>query len=416
MDNINYEYAEDELLTYSIIVLKKIADKYDINNNKNRQSLITDILQHQNELYVLKSKNNKQNISQQIKNDINTLPADAIRLLALNLSYSEIIKLCRSLKRFNNEICRNNIFQKQYGLLHLSSDIKNLPRDKEGNYGVLKELGKLESTKLKKIYIQYLAENNYDKYIIENIKTFDQNNKNDLLQYAAKNGYLELIKYLVEKGANIHGHNYGTPLISAASNGHLEVVKYLVENGANISASGDIALILAASNGHLEMVKYLKENGANIHGQDDEALQFAAQNDHLEIVKYLVENGAPPGAAGILPADIHGNTDGALQKAALYGNLKIVKYLVENGANIDANNDASLIYAAENGHLEVVKYLVENGANIHANDDIALQEAAENGHLEIIKYLIENGANINMLDITRLSDEIKKYIKNVKKY
>ncbi len=111
MDKFNYEYTLDELQGYSTIILKKIANKYHINSNKNRQSLITDILEHQNQLEILKLKNKKQDISQQIKNSINTLPADAIRLLALNLSYSEIINLCRSLKRFNNEICKNNIFR-----------------------------------------------------------------------------------------------------------------------------------------------------------------------------------------------------------------------------------------------------------------------------------------------------------------
>ncbi len=50
-------------------------------------------------------------MNQQIRNNINALPADAIRLLALNLSYSEVINLCCSLERFNNEICKNNIFR-----------------------------------------------------------------------------------------------------------------------------------------------------------------------------------------------------------------------------------------------------------------------------------------------------------------
>ncbi len=258
MDKIfNYEYTEQELLNYSIIVLRKIANKYHINDNKNRSSLITDILEHQNKLEALKY-NNKQDISQQIKNNINTLPADAIRLLALNLSYSEIINLCGSLKRFNNEICRNNIFQKQYGLLHLSSEANKLPQNKKGNYEVLKELGKIKTLQNSNKYISYIAENNYDKYIKENIKSFNQNNKNDLLEYAAGYGNLELVKYLIENGANVNADE-NEALRRAAEKGNLEILKYLVENGANIS---DLALIRAAIYGQLEIVKYLVENGA----------------------------------------------------------------------------------------------------------------------------------------------------------
>ncbi len=405
----NYEYTEEELLTYSIIVLRKIADKYDINSDKNRQSLITDILEHQNLLQILKSKNNKQDISQDIKNNINTLPADTIRLLALNLSYSEIIKLCGSLKRFNNEICRNNIFQKQYGLIHLSSDVNKLPKDKEGNYEVIKEFGKLESTKLKhnnNKYIKYIANNNYDKYIIENIDSFDRESKNKLLILAARYGYLEIVKYLAENGAtpgdvgillaDIHA-DYDYALRLAAENGHLEVVKYLVDNGANLNADDDYALRLAALNGYLEVVKYLVENGAHIGAQDDNALKSAVFNGHLEVVKYLVVNGAPSGAAGMLPADIHAHYDSALQWAAQNGHLKVVKYLIDNGADIHVYDDYALRWAAENGDLKLVKYLIEKGADIHANNDSALRYAGEEGRLEVVKYLIDKGANKKVL-------------------
>ncbi len=449
--NFNYEYSAEELNNYNINIIKKIATKYGLKIEQNKSSLINNILQHQDELQF---KNNNINIVQ-IKNGINKLPADAIRLLALNLPYSDVLNLCISLKKFNNEICKNNIFQKQYGLIHLSSDINKLPKDKLGNYIVLKELENISNqAKNNDYYLEkhshYLGKNNYDKYIINNIKQFNLSNKNLLLKYAAMNNNLNLLEILIGGGVDIE--TSGLEVLSLAIKyGNLDIVEYLADNGADIHINNDVSLVWAAQDGHLDIVKYLIEKGVNNPEKIDGALMFAAVRGHLNVVKYFIENnlshvshrnllidaaeggdlatvkylvendaditaeallmavrtnrldvteyllnnGAPPGAAGSIPADIHVRNDEALYLAAEKGYLEMVILLIENGADIHAMNDKALQIAAASNHLNVVKYLVENGADIHANNNKALGSAAKFGSLDTVKYLVENGAEID---------------------
>lgn len=61
--------------------------------------------------------------------------------------------------------------------------------------------------------------------------------KNTALHYAAKHGFLQIVKALLEEGeAKIDEKNthQNTPLTLAAEQGHLNVVEYLVNKGANI--------------------------------------------------------------------------------------------------------------------------------------------------------------------------------------
>ena len=136
-------------------------------------------------------------------------------------------------------------------------------------------------------------------------------------------------------------------LITASKEGNLEEVKSAIDEGANVHAYDDYALRYASRSGHLEIVKFLVENGANIHADDDYALRWASTKGHLETVKYLVKHGA----------DIHAHDDYALGFASAYGHLEVVKYLVENGANIHADDDLALRWASADNHQEVVKYL-----------------------------------------------------------
>jgi ankyrin repeat protein len=105
---------------------------------------------------------------------------------------------------------------------------------------------------------------------------------NDLIK-AAKEGNLANIKLLIKQGADIHS-DYDEALRSNAANGHLETVKYLVEHGADIN----LVLANSAYYGHLKVVKYIIENGADIHSNDDGALKWSAYHGYLEIVKYLI--------------------------------------------------------------------------------------------------------------------------------
>ena len=114
-------------------------------------------------------------------------------------------------------------------------------------------------------------------------------NNNRAVKWAAKRGYLEVVKCLHEYGADITAsNNYAVRW--AAENGHLGVVRYLHENGADITAEDNYAVRRAAVCGHLEVVEYLHGNGADITAEENEAVRRAARNGYLEVVKYLQAN------------------------------------------------------------------------------------------------------------------------------
>ena len=68
------------------------------------------------------------------------------------------------------------------------------------------------------------------KYIYSNPK-----GKKTILQCAAWQGNIDIVKFLVESGANVNGRgeNKSTPLMEAATYGHKDVIIYLLKHGAN---------------------------------------------------------------------------------------------------------------------------------------------------------------------------------------
>jgi len=163
---------------------------------------------------------------------------------------------------------------------------------------------------------------------------------------------LQVIRELVDQGANIHVEN-DYALTWAAKNGYLDIVKYLVSKGADVNCS---AILHAARQGHLSIVTYLIECGVT-SALKAKALGWVNSGSispqmKLQMVKYLVEQGA----------DIHLEAEWALRDAAADGLLHIVKYLHSCGADLHANQEGALENAIFHNHLDVVKYLIEQGA------------------------------------------------------
>ena len=100
--------------------------------------------------------------------------------------------------------------------------------------------------------------------------------KKNTIEYAVKNGNIQLLKQLIEEGAKIDEY----AVSSAAGSGNLEMVKYLIEKGAEI----DDYAVKRAAYSSFEIVKYLVEKGAEI---GDGAVGSAKENGNLEMVKYL---------------------------------------------------------------------------------------------------------------------------------
>lgn len=107
----------------------------------------------------------------------------------------------------------------------------------------------------------------------------------NIMDYAAANGYLHIVRWLHEKRdvvCSVWAMNW------AAENGHLHVVKWLHENrreGCTV-----YALIWAAANGHLHVMKFLY----GIMKFNDQSLAraktLAIRNGHISIAEWLTES------------------------------------------------------------------------------------------------------------------------------
>lgn len=118
-----------------------------------------------------------------------------------------------------------------------------------------------------------------------------------LLDVAASNGHLEVVKYLVpispREGSNCH------PLHRAASEGHVECASFLLEAGFKLEATlptrGATPLFWAAEHGSLEAVKFLVQKGANIETRgwrkgeikNETPDEAALANGHKEVAEFL---------------------------------------------------------------------------------------------------------------------------------
>jgi ankyrin repeat protein len=265
------------------------------------------------------------------------------------------------------------------------------------------------------------------------------------LHWAARYGYVVLVKALLARGADINARDKDqrTPLHWAAWHGCGEAVKELLARGADINARDkrgqtaleaistqherervagifaeyapkkarevsierdtrmlDERLLNASASGDLDTVKLMLTQCANVNACNNRrctTLHWAAHNGFLGIVKELLAKDAD-----ISARDDEQNTP--LHWAADRGYLEIVKELLAGGADIRARDDyqrTSLHRAARNGHLEVVKELISRGADISTRDDkqrTSLHHAALGGHQEVVKELLARGADINARD------------------
>ena len=222
------------------------------------------------------------------------------------------------------------------------------------------------------------------------------------LSVAAEKGRLEAILLLLKRGADIEGTDGqgNTALVVAAGAGQLESVKLLLKKGAKIDNPGRFnttALLEAADEGKTEMVRLLLEKGADIEFQGSprgyRPLHAAASEGHLATIDLLLQKGAK--------RDVENRAgESAIMVAAESGKIEALQLLKEKGADPTArgrNGVTALILASAAGRADVVRLLLQLGAS--ANDTLdngktALISAADGGHTEAARALIEHGAQI----------------------
>ena len=133
---------------------------------------------------------------------------------------------------------------------------------------------------------------------VNNIKGYEPINipkDNTVIDWAMRNGRIDILDVLIAKGADINDKNKdGETLLNIATNGsRYLIVKYLVSNGADINARdryGDAPLHTAIRNGSQLIVEYLVSIGADINAKNKDGLTplaLAKLNGWKEIAYYL---------------------------------------------------------------------------------------------------------------------------------
>lgn len=136
-------------------------------------------------------------------------------------------------------------------------------------------------------------------------------------------------------------------LFKAARNGDTEKVKDLIDKGADIHAKKDNALFLSAIKGHTEVVRLLLDRGADVNAASVYTLAWAASNGHTEVTKLLLEHGI----------DNRSRTLGLnwmtwFDKIEESKQIEIAQLLLNNIEHYDSDKDSSedIFSAAESGH------------------------------------------------------------------
>lgn len=178
----------------------------------------------------------------------------------------------------------------------------------------------------------------------------------------------------------------------------------LIDVNVKTTDTGTTVLQYAAANAPLALVKLLVESNKGIDinataADGATALQGAAAAGKTDVVEYLISKKAQANTA-----DVNGITP--LHDAAKAGNVEIVKLLLAEGVPVNSRDNQKrtpLHEACTSNSALVVTALLAAKAEIDAVDEAGftpLHDAAQVGATEVIKILVKNGAKVDILDAT----------------
>jgi ankyrin repeat protein len=230
-----------------------------------------------------------------------------------------------------------------------------------------------------------------------------------VMNCAAHNGHLDIVKLLVERGAEVYSHPFANypPVIDAAWAGHQDVVDYFLneipDRAAGTNGIG-VAINLAAREGWTDIVrKHIEKDPLSVHQRGwigDTPLHWPSHNGHVEIVEMLLDAGAD------IEADEVTWSGGKPLHWASEHEPSTVEVLLKRGAEVNSRNVMKgsdfegvtpLIMNAtqKNDCAEVTELLIEAGADVQAKDaqgKTALQHAEERKLKRIPEVLRAHGA------------------------
>jgi ankyrin repeat protein len=221
-------------------------------------------------------------------------------------------------------------------------------------------------------------------------------------------GETEAVRELIKAGADLFAEDEVDELKyylleAAAQNGHVEVVRLLLAHGLDInhlSEELNSPLIMAALHGYHEVVAFLISAGADVkikNQQGNTALLAAAFKGHAKVVRLLIE-------AGLDPNDPNADGTFAIVLATRGDYAKVVRELIRGGANVnvvDSNGNSPLSVAAKSSHMEMVNLFLSAHPDLEITDNThhtALHHTYINNHRNASRVLALAGASHGPLD------------------
>ena len=230
-----------------------------------------------------------------------------------------------------------------------------------------------------------------------------------VMNCAAHNGQLDIVKLLVERGAEVYSHPFANypPVTDAAWAGHQDVVDYFlneIPEKANGTNGIGVTINLAARQGWTDIVRrHIVADPLSVHARGwtgETPLHWPAHNGHVEIVEMLLDAGAD------IEADVVTWSGGKPLHWASEHEPGTVEVLLRRGADVNSRNIMAgsrfegvtpLIMNAtqKNDCSEVTELLIEADAGLNATDaqgKTALAHAEEIGLKRIPEVLRRHGA------------------------
>lgn len=185
--------------------------------------------------------------------------------------------------------------------------------------------------------LQFALENHEETFIelLSKDMSFDVNVRNSarfsLLQQAAENNNMKLVKILVDYGAEIDliPEPHYSPLLCAVSNKNLEMVNFFLDRGASMYfETGRIApFINAIANDDLEMVKLFLSRGVDVNAKYSHSMTpLHSICDPYDDAEYETED-----------EDSDNETEEE-EKFSSPNRQEILKLLLDHGANVNSQN------------------------------------------------------------------------------
>ena len=178
-------------------------------------------------------------------------------------------------------------------------------------------------------------------------KNLQYNDEYTLLEYAARNNHIEVIRAIITDNQHVWRRN-------------MELPEALIQKAA----------LMAAKAGNKEIADILMVRRINGNGT---FLQRAIALENIELVEYLLQNhlydkniysGEYNSSYNKSILSSPGSSEPAIISAAKIGNVPIVEALIAAGANpsevasVAADKKTALQIAVENNHIKLVKYLM----------------------------------------------------------